>query len=295
MDFQASLAGGLWYYVDVLTVVVSVVAVIYWILLFRRMSITEGYEEGWLWIFGSVLLVLLLNLSTILMDYMSGVIELWGGWVFVFTDDARDFVLIFSRLMMAVSISIGTYRLHRYMKSSGIAKFALKPIEPISERESPGKSKYLIEAGESYLIVEDGTNTPSLDIFVDLVTHGIMGLCITRRFPNKLREERDLHKTPIVWLTKEKTSGDSLHPADLTELSHMIKGYITKGGDTAVLLDGVEYLVLHNTFDEILKLLEGLADVAAQKKCRLIVGVDPKAITEQQFHLLKRNLKEFMP
>jgi archaellum biogenesis ATPase FlaH len=81
----------------------------------------------------------------------------------------------------------------------------------------------------------------------------------------------------------------------MTELSHMVKHFITKGEDTAILVDGLEYLILHNSFEDVLRMIQGLDDVVVQNKARLIVSVDPSAINEQQFHLLKRELTEFGP
>jgi hypothetical protein len=73
----------------------------------------------------------------------------------------------------------------------------------------------------------------------------------------------------------------------------MIKDFIGKGGDTVILLEGVEYLILHNGFEDVLKVIQSLDDVVVQNKSRLIVPIDPSTITEQQFHLLSRELTEF--
>ncbi|MBU0762069.1 MAG: DUF835 domain-containing protein [Candidatus Altiarchaeota archaeon] len=293
MDLMSPLSSGLGDYLDMLTIVISIAAIVYWIKLFRRISISERHEEGWLWIFGSVLLVLLLNLSILLLTAISGKFTL-GGETFIFTDESLYFVNTFSRLMMAVAISTGTYRLYHYIKTTGDYLFTLRPMTPTTETRSKAKAKYDIKEGESYILLEDGQNkVKALDLFSDLVTHGVAGLCITRSYPPKMREDHNLFKIPIIWLTKEKSYGDSLYPTDITGISHMVKDYVTNGGETAVLIDCIEYLIIHNSFEEVLKLVEGIVDVVAQHNSRLILGIDPQTLTEQQFHLLKRRFTEY--
>lgn len=42
----------------------------------------------------------------------------------------------------------------------------------------------------------------SNEIFLDLVTHSVHGLYITRTIPQRIRERYGLKKTPIIWLGK---------------------------------------------------------------------------------------------
>ena len=293
--------------VNVATIFISLLAVVYWVKLFKRMHIAERKDEGWLWIFASVLMVLLLNLSTLALVVLSGRMPLPGDRVFIVEAPTFDFVSTFSRLVMALALSIGTYMLYQSMKEQGDVKFIFSPVNLEAETLSETDPKYLMKRGGSYLIREgspSGTgrdyfmqkerwNVSGMELFIDQVTHGTVGLLLSRKFPPDVREEYGLIKTPMFWLTKEKDYKESIHPADLTEISHMIKSFIHKGGETVILVEGIEYLITHNSFEEILRLLEGLHDVVAKRNSVLVVTVDPATLSEQQYHLLARSLKEF--
>ncbi|MBD3387862.1 MAG: DUF835 domain-containing protein [Candidatus Altiarchaeales archaeon] len=280
---------------NVFTIIVSLAAVYYWVKLFKRISISDRRDEGWMWIFASVLMVLLLNVSTMLLVSTSGRIPVDSYRVFVVDVKTLEFVNAFSRTVMALSMTIGAYMLYKSMRSRGDVKFMFSPVEHVMEDSSTSEQKFDLKSGCSYLVSadqEDGS-VSGWDLFVDLVTHGTMGLVVSRHHPPELRDRYGLVKTPMVWLTQEKVD-DSLHPSDLTELSHIIKEFIWKGGETAVLLDGIEYLVLHNSFEDVLKTIQGVDDVVVQNKSCLILTIDPSAVSEQEFHLLKRELNEYM-
>jgi hypothetical protein len=296
MDYLAisqSWTSNIW--LDMITIAVSVFAVVYWIRLFRKIYIAGEGDEGWLWVFSSILLVLLLNLATLFLNLASGRFSISEDVLFVMSPDAASFVLTFSRMVMALSLSVGTYMLYDFMSRRGDVKFGFCPVTPAAEDMSQSKQRYQLATGTSYLIAGSAQHSSlrGVEVFTDLVTHGVMGFCATRDYPQRLRQKYGLMKTPMVWLTQEKAVEDGIHPADLAELSHMIKDFISRGGDTVVLLDGLEYLILHNSFEDILKVVQGLNDVVVQHESRLLVTVDPSALSEQQFHLLSRELTAF--
>jgi hypothetical protein len=303
----SALLGDIQFLLNGLTILISFVAVVYWVKLFRRIYISGRHDEGWLWIFASVLMVLLLNLSTLFLVLGSSRLPLGVGRVLAVDVGALSFVNTFSRIVMAVSLAIGAHMLYESMRARGDVKFVFTPVTPVAEEASESEPKYELEPGCSYIVEEgppggdvrgyyiksDRRTVSAMDLFVDLVTHGVLGFVATRDYPPKLREQYGLPNTPMVWLTRERGYADSIYPADLIELSHVVKAFISRSEDTVVLLQGVEYLILHNSFDDVLKMIQGLDDVVVQHKARLIVPVDPSALTEQHYHLLSRELKDF--
>jgi hypothetical protein len=308
MDLAAIWYGYLEMPVDILTIFISAAAAVYWVKLFNRFSIGERRDEGWLWIFAAVLMALLLNLSTLVMGFANGRLPVGFDQVVVVDTNTIGFLSGFSRIVVAVSLAIGTYIIYGSMRGRGDVRFAFT-AEPAAEAPSQSDPKYQLRSGFSYMVREGGTpgvswqhylrkeqkSVSAIEVFSDIVTHGTMGFCVTRRYPPKLRDDYGLMKTPMVWLSMDKQGAEVVHPSDLPELSHMIKDFIARGGDTVVLLDGLEYLVLHNGFDNIMMFLQGLDDVVVQHKARLIVSVDPSTMTEQQYHLLGRELTEYPP
>ena len=287
---------------NLLTFFISLVALVFWVQLFQRMHIVERQEEGWLWIFSSVFMVLLLNLMVMLLLISSGRLPLGANNYFIVEVKTLDFVNNFSRMVMAVALSIGTYKLYSFMNASPDMVFKFTPIELVVESSNESAKKYILEKGTSYLVCEDPSQSfagvgdkklNGLDLLVDNVTHGSPGLIITRKYPQKILQNSGLSKTPIIWLTSDKDYDKSIHPADITELSHTIKTFISKGGES-VLVDGLEYIIVHNTFPEVLKFVESVNDAVSQTESTLIFTIDPSTLDIREYHLLARELTEYI-
>jgi hypothetical protein len=279
----------------VLTILLSLIAVVYWVKLFRHFSLSREEDTGWIWIFASVLMVLLLNLSSLLMVFSNASVYLGTAKPFKVDMTTLGFFDTFSRTMIAISTTIGAYLLYTSIGSRGNVKFKFTAIEPVAEDHSKMKAKYELEGGCGYLIEETPEGVPAMELFSDSVKHGVQGLCITRTYPPKLRDRYGLKKTPIIWLTREGGYKDSINPGSLIELSHLVKDFIAKSSDSIVLLDGIEYLILQNKFEEVLRLIQSIDDVVMQYSSRLLVSLDSSSLEERQLHLLRRELNAYNP
>jgi len=301
MDLSDLWFGYLQLPLNTVTLFISAVAVVFWVRVFGRMKLSERQDEGWLWVFSSVLMALLLNISALILSLGNGEIPVGFDSAILVNARTLELVTDLGRTIMAVSLAVGTFMLYKSMRQKGVVNFMFSPVKIAAEAPAETAAKYRLEPGSSYLVVEGQQRgvlrarapVQGVDLFADLVKHGIVGFCATRRYPPKLRDDYGLLKTPIVWLTQERGLPESIHPSDITELSHAVKEFIIKGGDTVILIEGVEYLIIHNGFDDVIRLLQGLKDVVAQHKSRLIVTIDPSTINQQQFHLLSRELSEF--
>jgi hypothetical protein len=161
---------------------------------------------------------------------------------------------------------------------------------PVTEADLKTKKTYDLPGGYSYL-VEEETPSHCFEVFKDLVTHGNQGLCITRTMPDKVRSQYGLEKTPILWLTRVADSPDTLRPYPVGKISETVQLFISAGKKTVVLLDGVEYLILHNDFKTVLTSLQDLNEYIAQHDSILILPVDSEAMEPKQFALLRRDLR----
>ena len=269
--------------INIMAVVISIIAVIYWVKLYKRVYKKDPKEaRGWSWLFVSVLGILLFNISSIYMIFI--------------TSPVYELMDVVGRTIIGISMTIGAYLLYSPMKKDLLYKFV--PVTPVTEKESNIKSTLMeiVKKGQSYLINEEKPEK-SNEIFVNLVTHGVHGLYITRRHPKEIRDKYGLKRTPIIWLTHEKISAhekiseNHIDPTDIVELSHTIKEFIKKTTNGVVLIDGIEYLITQNEYKEILKFIQSLDDSIAISGSRLIIPIDPSTLTKQQFHLLKREVK----
>lgn len=205
--------------------------------------------------------------------------------------------MMFEIILPSLSIDIRSIGFVYSISLVGIIAYAIRDrsflqdlLTPVPEAHLKTKTTWDLPKGYSYLVEE---RTPSLcfEVFKDLVTHGYQGLCITRTMPNKVRSQYGLEKTPILWLTRVADSRDTLRPYPVGKISETVQLFISAGKNTVVLLDGVEYLVMHNDFKTVLTSLQDLNEYIAQHDSILILPADAEAMEPKQFALLRRDLR----
>ena len=162
-------------------------------------------------------------------------------------------------------------------------------FSPVVENTLPTEMKYKLESGESYL-VESAQPTEAFDIFRDAVTHGIQGFSICRMHPKKVRHKFDLKKTPILWLSTIE-GADTVDPKDLAKINHMLNEFLKRASDSILLVEGLEYLIIQNNFEKVVKALHSLNDYITVSNSRLLVPINPKTLSEKELSILE---KEFM-
>ncbi len=159
------------------------------------------------------------------------------------------------------------------------------------EAESHSTPKYDLLAGACY-ISRERKSEHAFEIFTDLVTHGLQGLCVSRLKPETVRERYGLRKTPIVWLTQNAEAGEKcITPTDMPRVHFVISDFLDKAEDSVILLDGIEYIITHNSFPSALKLIQLLNDRVMMHRSRLLVPVDPLAVGDKELALLERDMR----
>jgi len=160
-----------------------------------------------------------------------------------------------------------------------------------TERARRSKPKYDLVPGMCYISREKKSER-AFEIFTDLVTHEMQGLCITRSRPDLVREKHGLKKTPVVWLTQNSDPGEKcIAPTDIPKLHIIIIDFLEKAANSCILLDGLEYLITHNSFPSALKLIQLLNDKVMLHKSRMIVPADPAAVGDKEWALLERDMR----
>jgi PAS domain S-box-containing protein len=164
-------------------------------------------------------------------------------------------------------------------------------ISPAVEKTSKSAMKYNLERGESYLI-ESRESSEAFDIFKDAVTHGIQGFAICRTHPKKVRGKYELEKTAILWLSTIET-GDSVDPKDLAKINHLLNDFLKRAENSIVLLEGIEYLIIQNDFEKVIKALNSLNDYVTISGSLLLVPVSPKTMSEKELSILEKEFRVF--
>lgn len=143
-------------------------------------------------------------------------------------------------------------------------------------------------ADRSTYLVEEGSPTEVYRLFEDAIRGGQRGLCVTRIYPEKLRERAGAQQLQIVWLSNVGKE-DSIRPKDLDKLALAVEHFVSEKGGV-VLLDGLEYLVTNNNFLTVLRLVQALRDQVAIHNAVLLLSVNPSSLEAQQLTLLEREV-----
>jgi len=149
-----------------------------------------------------------------------------------------------------------------------------------------GRRKEL-EDGRSY-VVKERKPERGLALFIGLIEKGYRPLLITRQHPNHVRKAHLGVDIRAIWLST--TLGkDYIDPHNLNALTNLIIEHMGRGGKPAILLDGVEYLMINNDPARLWKFLEYLHEVVAQTAAVLLISVDERAFEPRDMALLERD------
>jgi predicted hydrocarbon binding protein len=165
-------------------------------------------------------------------------------------------------------------------------------LKPAKVREAEDLRKFSLEAGYSYVIKEEIPDQ-SFDIFIDAAKHNVPSLCVTREYPEKVKDRYDLRNVPFLWLSMDQEKPYARDPTNLALLYSDIKTFISENKSCMVLLSGLEYLISQNDFQKVLKLLQHINDKVAVTDSVMLVPVSPMTLPESQLKLLEKEMRSF--
>ncbi len=145
-----------------------------------------------------------------------------------------------------------------------------------------------LRGGTAY-IVREQKGEASFQLFSKLTSKGKRGLCLTRKHPEIIRSRYHLPPTVhLRWLTPS-LGRDRVDPKALNTLTNVVYHFATGNPGAVILLDGMEYLLLHNEFSKALLFLENLNDFVMQSDSVLLVPINPEAMDAHDMALMERN------
>jgi hypothetical protein len=156
-------------------------------------------------------------------------------------------------------------------------------ISDESVQTEPGLS---LEPGNNYYIDEYEPNI-SLKVYKNLINHGASGLFITRTEPKQAEQKYGLDNSKIIWLCSH--GGTGCLPPALEKISHTIIEFISKNDNSAVFLDGIEFIVNNNDFLRTLSLMDNLKENVALNKSVLIFPISSSIFSGREMALLGKN------
>jgi hypothetical protein len=142
---------------------------------------------------------------------------------------------------------------------------------------------------EGLYLLKEARPGLSYRLFARLLREDRAGLLISRRHPSRVEREEALSPARHVWLSH--SPGEGFHnPTALAGLNRLIDGFLKENGPSVILLDGIEYLILHNDFARTLLFVEYLNDLIGQYPAILLLPINPEALDVKEVALLERNM-----
>ncbi len=100
-------------------------------------------------------------------------------------------------------------------------------------------------------------------------------------------------KVYMITTVEEKMT---VHPRNLAKMSELVSRYLneanSKGVTGVVILDGLEFLIIHNGLQPVLRFLATLRDMAIVKRALLIVVLEEYSWNPKELAILRRVLEE---
>ena len=155
------------------------------------------------------------------------------------------------------------------------------------------------EAGEisargSYLVNEEKAEAV-YGHFATLLKAGARGLAITRTHPADLAKRFRLARIESIWLSRTPDHAKAADvaiadPTNLVALAGAVIAFLEAGGNAAIVLEGLEYLVSLNGFGSVLRFLQTLNEKVVLRDSYLLVAANADAMKEQEYKLLAKEM-----
>jgi len=189
----------------------------------------------------------------------------WLGFLADVMNDVypTPFTKILDDIIISFALLLGTYYLVDYMRK---VQVSVKPTKVLNGASTLEKGAYLL-------------CTPDLKEALNL-TAGRKAIALTRN-----PEPFKMAHIPYLWLTKINAE-NTIDPLRLPA----IMNYLISNADenTVVLIDGLEYLVVENGFNSVLKFLTALKDNLLLRGATLLIVLDPSTLSENELAAIKR-------
>lgn len=171
-----------------------------------------------------------------------------------------------------------------------ILRHKLFIIEPRLEEIEETNRKYILERGLSYIIEEEKLDK-SYDIFIDQLSHGGFGLCLSKLHPRKVRDTYGLARTPIVWVTFEENE-NTVSPRDVDAIESVIYDFLGQAERPVILIDCLNEIRLANGIAKTVNWLQRIKDTCREKDCILLISVNPEILDEEELAMIERRAEE---
>ena len=156
--------------------------------------------------------------------------------------------------------------------------------------ESCGSILQEVAEGYNYLIVDDNASV-AYEEYKTILQKDVPGLCISTTFPEKLRKEFDIGESDMFWLsdTVSDPSVKTIDPKRLDfEMMRAVSNFFKEIPRGVLMIDGIEFLVVENGFDRVLRFVKKINDLASVSDATIFVPLTPSSLGRDEFAMLRK-------
>lgn len=157
-----------------------------------------------------------------------------------------------------------------------------------TNRVVPITPRVNMEPGGSYLLPTDKPDM-AFRLLAKELRKGASGMVITRLHPQEVRAKFDVGSCSVHWLSRAFTK-DSVSPTNLGAMADDIAAFVGKNNNPVILLDGIEYLIVQNDLQKVVRFVSTVRDCVAMNKARMVIPFNMQSVDESGRALLTRDL-----
>ncbi|MGD2248385.1 MAG: DUF835 domain-containing protein [Candidatus Methanofastidiosia archaeon] len=149
-----------------------------------------------------------------------------------------------------------------------------------------------LEKGHVYLLLESQPKR-GFQLVKEHNRIGYSGMVISRLPPEQIRK-KGLKKQKILQFSSASRE-DSIPPDNVVNILLKMKEFMTSKDNTIILLDGLDYIIIQNTFEDAFNLVQKIAESVTLYKGIVLVTVNPKSVEERELVLLEGEMELLTP
>jgi tetratricopeptide (TPR) repeat protein len=149
-----------------------------------------------------------------------------------------------------------------------------------------------LEKGHVYLLLESQPKR-GFQLLKEYNRIGYSGMVISRLPPDQIRK-KGLKKQKILQFSTASRE-DSIPPDNVVNILLKMKEFMTSKDNTIILLDGLDYIIIQNTFEDAFSLIQKIAESVILYKGIVLVTLNPKSVEERELVLLEGEMELLTP
>jgi ribosomal protein S27E len=156
--------------------------------------------------------------------------------------------------------------------------------------EACGSILQEVAEGYNYLIVDDNPSV-AYEEFKTILRKDVPGLTISTTFPDKLKKEFEIAEGDLYWLSDTVTDPaiKTIDPKRLDfEMMRAVSNFFKDTPRGVLMIDGIEYLIVENGFDRVLRFVKKINDLASVNDATIFVSLTPSSLGKDEFAMLRK-------